>query len=97
MDYVLISENDVVDDFTKNVSDYLDEDTRIYFITNTSDNGEIEFYNSTNSLNDLYFNTNEIIATVENTNYTFPLTKGKHFYFIMIKEFKDEKYVYTNA
>lgn len=104
MDYALLNdEPDVIDDFTKNVSDYLDEDIKIYFITNTSgNNNELEFYyyNETGdevNLPEDLFVVGNITVTIDETNYTFPLTKGKHFYFIMIKEFKGEKYVYTNA
>lgn len=103
MDYALMRDNfAIIDNFTKNVSDYVDEDTRIYFITNKTDgNEEMEFYNYTNQnknpLEDYLSIGENITVIIDQTNYTFPLTEGKHFYFIMIKEIRGEKYVYTNA
>ncbi|MBI2004395.1 hypothetical protein HYS72_02935 [Candidatus Pacearchaeota archaeon] len=100
MDYALVKDDfNSIDTFTDDVSKYVDkENIDIYFIEDSS--GSLKFYNSTIDLtSDLTINSN-IIATLENTNYLFPLnSKGKHFYFIMIKEKEvgGEKYVYTNA
>ncbi|MEK6824105.1 MAG: hypothetical protein AABY06_03660 [Nanoarchaeota archaeon] len=89
MDYSLVSGNDVINDFTKDVSDYTKkEDIDIYFIT---DDG-------CSNCNSLTTNENNITATINGINYDFPkYSQGKHFYFIMIKERGGEKYVYTNA
>ncbi len=100
MDYSLVSGEDVINDFTKDVSDYVKkEDIDIYFITGDSNN--LNFKNpeenptSTMDTSD----TSEIKITIKNTDYFFPKTQGKHFYFVMIKEKEigGEKYVYTNA
>ncbi len=108
MDYVLVSEDDVIDDFTKDVSNYAKkEGIDIYFITGKYPS--IEFYNyvenNKNPLNVNIDNSNKLItATIgqspnqENYEFTF-YPEGKHFYFIMSKEKEvgGEKYVYTNA
>jgi len=99
MDYALLNNDaDAIDKFTGNVSNYVGEDTRIYFIK------EDKIYNysggsKTSNLFGTSLNTNDglITATIDNIDYTFPLTQGKYFYFIMIKEDRGEKYVYTNA
>jgi len=96
MDYALLNNKfNEIEDFTKDVSDYIDKDTRIYFIEDSL--GSLKFYNITDDLTSDLFINGEIIATLDNTDYFFPKTEGKHFYFIMIKEIKGEKYVYTNA
>ncbi len=101
MDYDLINQENKIENFTEVVSNYVDEDTRIYFIT--EENNIIKCYNWTGSSktflnsNDCQTGSDPINVTIDNTVHKFPLTQGKHFYFIMIKEIKGEKYVYTNA
>ena len=94
MDYSLIKDDyNKVDDFTQNVSDYVKkEDIDIYFIEDSS--GSLKCDNCDN----LVINGNKITATIDDATHEFPLySKGKHFYFIMIKEERGEKYIYTNA
>ena len=103
MDYALIiGDYSIVDDFTKNVSDYVyKEDIKIYFIT--EENNMIKCYNYINEIktdlnsNDCKTGSNPINVTIDDTVYEFPKTQGKHFYFIMIKEDGGEKYVYKNS
>ena len=91
MDYDLINPGtEIIDDFTGNISNNLDEDTEIYFIT-----GESGLLICENSC-DVSQGT-DIIVTIENSTYKFPLfAEGKHFYYVMINEYGGEKYVYTN-
>ena len=99
IDYSLVNDDPlVIDKFTKNVSKYVDDDTKIYFITGEDTNIEAYTYdiNGKLMLNAEIINE-KIVLKIDNTNYSFDLTEGKHFYFIMIKKFKGDKYVYTNA
>lgn len=95
MDYSLIKDNyNSISTFTEDVSSYTEkEGIDIYFIEDSS--GSLICSNC----NNLATNGNEITATISGTEYFFPKTEGKHFYFIMIKEkeVEGEKYVYTNA
>ena len=97
MDYSLINRDDVIEDFTKKVSVYVDKDTKIYFITDASCYNYINNIKTTITCN---MNQNSITATIDGTNYDFfKYSQGKYFYFIMIKEKEvgGEKHVYTNA
>lgn len=100
MDYSLLNNDPyVIEEFTKNVSNYLDKDTKIYFITGETPNFEFYTYENNNKqiLNSNMAITDKITITIEGVDYYFEIPKGKAFYFIMIKENKGEKYVYTNA
>ncbi len=98
MDYALITgDYSEVDKFTKNISNYVDEDTRIYFITGDPLVCYSYIGESKTPCQEYDVSTNPINVTINNTVYEFPLTQGKHFYYVMIKEFRGEKYVYTNA
>jgi len=94
MDYALIKDNwDKIDDFTKNVSDYVkQENMEVYFIEDSSGSlicSECDVLDTSND---------SINATIKKNSYYFTkYSTGKHFYFIMIKEDGGEKYVYTNA
>ena len=97
MDYALINDNwNKINDFTQDVSNYTKkENIDIYFITGD------DCYNYINGAKTTFacdMTSNQITATIDGTEYPFPkYNSGKHFYFIMIKERGDEKYVYTNA
>ncbi len=98
MDYDLNTGNDTIENFTKTISNYTDENTKIYFIINKS-GLECYSYNKTLDKEPLSCNVinNQINTTIEETNYTFPyFPEAKHFYFIIIKEDENNKYVYTN-
>ena len=100
MDYDLAQDKNRLEYFEINISNNLDKDTRIYFITKNSTN-EWNLHNYTggfiNNFDLINLENENVTATIDNSNYTFPyFTKGKPFYYIMIKEYKGEKYVYTN-
>ena len=97
MDYALINDDwNKIDDFTKDVSNYVKkEDIDIYFIRDDDCYNYVDGVKTTIACD---MNPNLITATIDETTYSFPkYNSGKHFYFIMIKERGDEKYVYTNA
>ncbi len=99
MDYSLANQdNSVVDDFTKKASIYVGEETDIYFIEDSS--GTLDCYkwkgNSKIQCDDFTESDDLIILTIDQIDYNFPLSKGKHFYLVMIKESEEEKYVFTN-
>ena len=102
MDYSLASGDlTKIKDFTKKISAYVGDKTKVYFIEDSSGNLEFYIWEGENKM-DLSIKSidsleKKIIVTIENSDYYFPLTQGKHFYFIMIKEVQGEKYVYTNA
>src|SRR3989338_2712682 len=79
--------------FIAKTSDYVKKDgINIYFITEES--GSLRC----SKCDALDTSTNPINATIKENSYYFTkYPKGKHFYFIMIKEKGGEKYVYTNA
>ena len=85
MDYALLNDDtNAIDKFTGNVSNYVGEDTRIYFI----EEGEIYNYTGGNKkiLPSLKADDNSTTATIDGVSYEFPkLSKGKYFYFIIIK------------
>lgn len=92
MDYALVnSEWNKIDIFKEEASNYAEkEGIKIYFIEDALGNLRCSNCNS--------LDENGITATIGETEYSFPkYNSGKHFYFIMIKEKGDEKYVYTNA
>lgn len=100
MDYSLMNDYDNMGDFTEKLSEYVDEDTRIYFIEDSS--GTFDCYNwsegSKDSLDLCEDNGGLVTTVVDQTTYTFDdFSPAKHFYFIMIKEIGGERYVYTNA
>lgn len=105
MDYNLITGNDKLENFTEEISKYAGEDTKIYFIT--GQDSDIKFYyyedDAKVSLTPIIEKENKkITATIyleddgTPNNYEFPLTKGENFYFIIVNEYKGEKYVYAN-
>ena len=92
MDYDLINTDNKIETFTQDVSNYIDEDTKIYFITKESGSLTCSKCNALTESNNLIF------AEIDGETYQFTkYLQGKHFYFIMIKEINGEKYVYTNA
>lgn len=98
MDYSLMNDYDYMGDFTKDLSEYVDEDTTIYFIEDSSSWACYSYVDGIPENCNFFDATGPIIATLDGTDYTFDdLSPAKHFYFIMIKEIGGERYVYTNA
>ena len=97
MDYALINEDySSINIFTQDISDYTKkEGIDIYFIEDSL--GSLSCYNVDGKTCNLVVNGNEILATINGISYSFTKTGGKNFYFIMIKEDGEEKYVYKNA
>ncbi|HLD37834.1 MAG TPA: hypothetical protein VJA20_00140 [Candidatus Nanoarchaeia archaeon] len=93
MNYDFINNDNKIENFIKKTSDYVKKDgINIYFITEES--GSLRC----SKCDALDTSTNPINATIKENSYYFTkYPKGKHFYFIMIKEKGGEKYVYTNA
>ena len=104
MDYALIkSDENSINDFTDDVSNYVKkENIDIYFITGEDPDMKCYYYDNAGkkdlSSDNCKTTNSEISATIKDTTYQFTeYPSGKHFYFIMIKEDRGEKYVYTNA
>lgn len=111
MDYALLNKGQneklnstAINKFTKEVTNSTGPNTDTYFIENSSysgNSGPIDCYKWNKTRKKEYCKTQiknqKIISTITGTNYTFPKTQGKHFYFIMIKEDESEKYVYKNS
>lgn len=100
LDYHLNTNQEVLDKFTRNYSDYLGEGSNIiYILENETDDLEVFEYNSsTGDRRDInyFLESEEIKVPVDSTNYTFELRDGKDFYFIITKENFGEKHVVTN-
>ena len=108
MDYFVYTGNSVLEDFTKDHSDYMGKNSRIiYVLENGEEDLEVFEYNSSNDQKvnydpylldyDSSAGTGKIKVEVNSINYTFDLKEGQDFYFIMIKEGLGEKHVITNA
>lgn len=100
MDYALINNDDAsIDSFTKEVSNFADKDTKIYFIIGEYPKIECYSYEADvkKPCQNYEASADPIKLTADGIAYEFPLTKGKHFYFLMIKESGGERYVFTNA
>lgn len=97
MDYALINNDDSsINSFTQDISEHIKkEGIEIYFIEDSS--GSLNCHNEYGKTCSFNMNGNEIVATADGQEYSFQKTQGKNFYFIMIKEIRGEKYVYTNA
>lgn len=102
LDYHTNTEEEVLDNFTKEYSDYLGGDTNIiYILENESGDLEVFDYEDSEKNKRIYYNMSDIEkgkinVPVNSLNHSFELRDGKDFYFIITKESSGEKYVITN-
>ncbi|HKL24154.1 MAG TPA: hypothetical protein VJ912_02350 [Candidatus Nanoarchaeia archaeon] len=100
MDYALYNDDySILDDFTREYSEYLNNKADVIYIVNSS--GKLDVYKYDEDLNrqniENYYNLEDkVIVPFYSNNYTFNLNKGEDFYFILTKEEKGERYVITN-
>jgi len=95
MDYSKSTGNDEVGDFTSKFDTYLGQNAEVYFVTNT----EAYFYDEYGIKQDAdYFDPNgEMIQVgIGDDTYKFEKKPGDNFYFIILQEIGEEKYVITN-
>ncbi len=103
LDYISLKGNrdSTMDNFTKEFSNYTKENVKIYYIEGKNDesikvytwdkNSEGENINMDNNLTITEQNTIEV--DIQGEIYSFNKTRGENFYFVMISEKEDEKYI----
>src|SRR6056297_1825149 len=86
MDYALYNDDySILDDFTGEYSEYLNNKADVIYIVNSS--GKLDVYKYGEDLNrqniENYYNLEDkVIVPLYSNNYTFNLNKGEDFYFI---------------
>ena len=102
LEYQSISQEDKIEEFTKNYSDYIGDQIEIIFIEGKygiTGGGEIEVYKYDGDFkNDTSYDLsgNKITISLEGPEYTFNLTPGYNFHFIIYENFEGERYVVTS-
>lgn len=112
LDYLAFNDDDKLDDFLQDYSDYAKtKDIDIYFIFGNNIEITARIYKnvagvSLNGIN-LIFNDpyseatysnppTQIKLAINDTEHVFELKPGENFYFIILQEIDNEKYVITN-
>ena len=98
LDYGAATGNSKLSQFGKDYSEYAGEDIEIYFITGDESGMEAHKYvNGEETLLDApEVKEDEIIFKLNENEYVFELKPGENFYFIILQEADNEKYVITN-
>ena len=93
-DYVTISGDNKLENFTFNFDKYAGEDKEVYFITNS----EGYFYNESIKQNLLSFanDSGKLSVKINEKNYEFEMKPGENFYFVILQDFGGEQYVVKN-
>lgn len=94
LDYSKKTDDDKVEDFTSKFDAYAGDNPEIYYIKNN----EAYRYVDGNKENIQFSNEGGIITVGINNevSYQFEAKPGENFYFVMIQEIENEKYVVTN-
>ena len=100
MDYALYNgDYSVLDDFTKDYSEYLEGRGNIIYIINHSGGLDIYEYpeeGNKEKIDNYDYSDGNVVVPLNSVNYTFELNKREDFYFILTKEQEGERYVTTN-
>jgi len=96
IEYSAYTGNNRIEDFTKKYAEYAGQETNIYFITGNLATATQEVYNYTNGIKTTIpsnIEGNVLDTILEGQTYSFEFKKGENFYFVIIREENDEKYV----
>jgi len=96
IDYDTFNSESEFENFARDYSKYVGEEKIIYFILVEGANKEAYRYIGDNKIvlsDDLEITSAEIIFSLEDYDYNFPLEEGKNFYFLLVWNEKGEKYV----
>lgn len=97
LDYDNANSQDSIEAFTEEYSKYAGDEVNIVFIYGTESSIQAYTYENDSRI-DLAtsISENQIFLNYGNEDYQFNLNRGKNFYFIISKDIRGEKYVYTN-
>ena len=87
----------LVEDFIETYSEYVGAGVDIYYIIGTS--SSIEAYKYSNGVGETVSvseSEGNAIISVEGTSYSFKMSPGDNFYFVIYQENGDEKYIATS-
>ena len=99
IEYYANTSDNKIENFTKEYSEYVGQETNIYFITGNRTSSFQEVYNYTNgtkmNITSFTFDSGEntLNVTIEEKLYSFEFEKGENFYFIITQTDGDEKYI----
>lgn len=97
LEYKSLTGENKIEEFIKNYSDYIGEQVEIVFIVGEEENLDIYKYEGDTKTNVPYIkNLGNLIVPLEGTDYTFNLTSGYNFHFIIYQNLEEEKYVVTS-
>ncbi|MFH1365229.1 MAG: hypothetical protein ABIH28_01445 [archaeon] len=89
-----------IEDFTKKYSEYAGKEVNIYFITGEVDASWViinsEVYNYAEGVKEnlaFTLDGNILNTNINEKTYSFDFKKGKNFYFIIVQNMGDEKYI----